>query len=319
MAIQFCFVGYGSVAQYHARILTKAGAVMHTVAGRVPESTAAFAAEFGFRHHTTDLGAALAQEDINAVLIASPSQLHYEQARQGLMAGKHVLVEVPLAIGYREACELVELAQQRGLCLMVAQSHRFFQPLANLKERVSTNRLHIHHLIGRSVFMRRMDTGWTGRQRSWTDSLIWHHGCHLVDLSLWLLGVDQVKVDANLAKPDPKTGIPMDLDVLLRTPSDQLVSLSLSFNSHIHQFEEYLIIGEEESFRYEEGRFYGADGLIDDPDVRGENYYELAWIPQDLEFLAAVKNGRPPSVSGADTLPTLYILQEIEDRFFTDK
>ncbi len=251
MVTQLCFVGYGSIARYHARILKEAGADLHTVVGRVPENTASFAAEFGFSHHTTELSAALAQEDITAVLIASPSQLHYDQARQALLAGKHVLVEVPLAIGYPQACDLVELAEQQELCLMVAQSHRFFPPLASLKERVSNGQLHIYHLIGRSIFMRRKNTSWTGRQRSWTDSLIWHHGCHLVDLSLWLLESERVEVTAHLARPDTRTGIPMDLDILLRTPADQLVSLSLSFNSHINHFEEYLIIGEEETHRFD--------------------------------------------------------------------
>ncbi len=318
MAIKFCFIGYGSIAQYHARILAEAGASLHTVVGHVPESTAKFAAEFGFMNHTTDLKSALTHEDIDAVVVASPSQLHYEQTRQALIAGKHVLVEVPLAIGYQKACELVDLSQQHNRCLMVAQSHRFFPSLAKLKERISANDLHVYHLIGRSVFLRRVDTGWTGRQRSWQDSLVWHHGCHLVDLSLWLLGADQVNITGYLAKPDPRTGIPMDLDVLIRTPADQLISLSLSFNSHINQFEEYLIIGEEESLRFEEGRLYGADGLVDDPAIRGENYYELAWMHQDREFLAAVQDGRSPAVSGADTLPALYILQEIEDRFSAD-
>lgn len=314
MSVRVCIVGYGSIARVHAEILQAEGALLHTVVGRVPEETARFAAEFGFRHNTTDLNAALAQREVDAVVVASPSSLHYDQARQALEAGKHVLVEIPLAMSHAEGADLVEAARRQERLLMVAHSQRFIPSLAALRERVAAGSLRVYHLMGRFGTFRRENVGWTGRRRSWTDSLLWHHGCHLVDFALWLLDAREVEVAGQVAHPDPRTDIPMDLDLLLRTPAGQLIALSLSYHTHL-PLTDYLIVGEEESLHFDRGRLVGPDGVRDDPGARGLDYMQPAWEAQGREFLAALQEGRAPSVSGADALPALAVLQKIQDRF----
>lgn len=316
MSVGLCLVGYGAMAQFHAEIFRAEGVILRSVVGRLPEETKRFAADFGFRHHTTELEAALADDDVSIIVIASPNSLHYEQVMQSLLAGKHVLVEIPLAMSYADGVQLVDLARRQGCMLMACHSQRFIPSLAMLRKRVAAGSLQVYHLMGRHGTFRRENVGWTGRQRSWTDNILWHHGCHLVDFSMWFLGANEVEVVGQVAKPDLRTGIPQDLDIMLRTPNDQLVSLSLSYHTHL-SLDEYLIVGEEESLRFEHGRLIGPDGLIDDPSEIGLSHDRLSWEAQNREFLTALRECRPPEANGADVLPALAVLQEIQDRFLS--
>src|SRR5437879_1536037 len=120
--MNLCFVGYGAIAAVHADICRRLGHALHTVVGRVPESTAAFAREWEFAHHTLSLEQALAQREIDAVLICSPSEQHESQAKQTIEAGKHALLELPLAMNYACGAELAALGSRRGVTLMAAHS-----------------------------------------------------------------------------------------------------------------------------------------------------------------------------------------------------
>ena len=53
---------------------------------------------------------------------------------------------------------------------------------------IAAGEVHPHAVVSRYMFQRRENVNWTGRRRSWTDNLLWHHGCHAVDAALWLLG-----------------------------------------------------------------------------------------------------------------------------------
>jgi 2-hydroxy-4-carboxymuconate semialdehyde hemiacetal dehydrogenase len=311
--LNLCLVGCGAIGRIHAEIFQELGAVLHTAVSRDPATTAAFANEFGFARWTTDLAEALRDPGIDAVIIASPNELHVEQTRAVLESGRPVLAEMPLAMSYGEGLELVELAERRGLTLMPAHSERFIPSLAALRERVAAGTLHIHHLSGRETAFRRVNVGWTGRSRSWTDNLLWHFGGHVVDFSLWLLGAREVEIQSQVSRPDPRTGVPMDLDIMMRTPADQLIAITLSFHSHF-ALHDYLIVGEEASFHFDGGRLTGSDSSIDDPAASGLDYYRLSWEAQNREFLDSLREGRAPSMSGADALPSLAILQEIENR-----
>jgi 2-hydroxy-4-carboxymuconate semialdehyde hemiacetal dehydrogenase len=313
MTLRLSCIGYGAIARVHAGLFRREGIGLETVVGRVAEDTAAFAAEFGFKRSAMDLEV-LESDDSDAVVITSPSDLHYEHAKRALRAGKHLLAEIPLAMSYGEGLELEELARRQGKTLMVAHSRRFISSLAALRERAAGGSLRVHHLVGRWGIPRRSNVGWTGRPRSWKDNLLWHHGCHLVDFALWFLQATEVEVLAQVSRPDQRTGIPMDLDILLRTPTEQLIALSLTFNTHM-RLEEYLVVGEEETLRFDQGRFYGPSGPRQDLEREVANYMQASWEAQDREFLAALREQRPPSVSGADVLPALAVLQRIQDQF----
>ena len=294
-------IGYGATATSHTRIFAEAGITLDTIVGRVPEKVAAFAAEHGYAHGDTDLAAALASRRIDIVVVASPSEAHAGQTRQALESGAHVLVEIPLAMNYAEGRELAALARACGKTLMVAHTHRYRAAAQEARQKIAVGALTVHHVVSRYMFLRRENRDWSGRERSWTDNLLWHHGCHAVDLSLWLLGVtdtEGLSVTAQIALPDQAMGVPLDLSVLVRTPQDQLVSVNMSYNSHLNLYD-YVLVGREESL------------LIDGNAQDGVPGFEV----QDHAFLDAVRNGTEPPISAASVLPALWVLQQAQDLY----
>ncbi len=311
--MNICLIGYGSIAGCHVAALRGEPVTFHTVVGRLPEPTADFAQEHGFQHHTTDLDEALASPEIDAVLVTSPTDLHFEHAEKALLAGKHVLCEIPLATSLPQVDRLIELAGVLDRRLMVCHTQRYYPEFGFARQLISQGKLHVHHLVYRSYTLRRENINWMLRRRSWTDNLLWHHGCHLVDTSLWLLGATEVEVDGHLALPGKALGIPMDLAIVLRTPQDQLVNVSMSYNSHIRTGD-CLIIGEEDSLLVAGGKVTNHDGVLYEPPP-GADHQNDSIAAQDREFLAAVREGREPALGGAAIRPTMVVLQAVQDQF----
>jgi 2-hydroxy-4-carboxymuconate semialdehyde hemiacetal dehydrogenase len=306
-------IGYGTTAHSHARYFQQHGFVLDTTIGRLPDQTAAFAHELGFQHHSTDLAEALARPKLDLVVICSPSAAHEQQTEAALLAGKHVLVEIPLAMSFAGAQRLVTLAHQRSLTLMVAHTHRYQPGMLATKHLIASGQLTVHHIVSRYVFLRRENVDWTGRKRSWTDNLLWHHGCHATDMCLWLLGETQsgdVEVTAQVARPDPHMGIPMDLGILLRTRSDALASVNMSYNSHLSLYD-YLIIGHEGSVLLSNGKVVEAKGSCANLQVPVDA--QVAHDLQNAEFVAAVAERRPAAISGDSVLPAMWALQQVQE------
>jgi 2-hydroxy-4-carboxymuconate semialdehyde hemiacetal dehydrogenase len=287
--------------------------VLHTVVGRVPESTAAFAREWEFSRHTLSLEQALEQREIDAVLICSPSEQHESQARQTIEAGKHVLVELPLAMNYTGGAELAELGSRRGVILMVAHTQRYMPAVRAVRDEVAAGRLHLYHILARFLFFRRRNVGWTGRARSWADNLLWHHACHMVDTCLWVLGmpaVERLDIRGRIGPRYAATGIPMDLDITIAVPGGALVDIGMSYHSEDTGLD-FLFIGEERTLHIAGHALFHKAALLYDPSADHEY---IANELQDREFFAAIAESRPPAVGAADVLPALAILQRVHDQ-----
>lgn len=79
--------------------------------------------------------------DIDAVVIATPVDAHYELAKKALESGKHVLVEKPMTSSFEEAKELVDLAQEKGLLLMVDHTFLYTGSVKYIKDRIESGEL----------------------------------------------------------------------------------------------------------------------------------------------------------------------------------
>jgi 2-hydroxy-4-carboxymuconate semialdehyde hemiacetal dehydrogenase len=312
-------VGYGQIARSHTRILAAEGHHLDWLIGRVPERTAAFAQEHGYARHSTRLEDALESEAVQAVVLCTPSEQHGAQTAACLAAGKHVLVEIPLAMSYVEGRGLAESARRKGLTLMVAHTHRYQGAMRRAQELIGAGRLTLHNVVARYMFLRRENVGASGYVRSWTDNLLWHHGQHATDMVLWLLGVDQpgqTEVSAMLAPPNPQLGIPLDLSLLLRTARDGrelLGTVAMSYNSHVSLYD-YVLIGEEDTLVIEQGVLRNREGVLYDPQT-DEAGRRNGGLLQDREFFAAIREGRPPAISAESVLPALEVLQQAQDAY----
>ena len=309
--MNLCMVGYGSIADVHRRSFARIPGVQITaVVGRLMEPTRTFAQKCGAALATVDLAEALDQDDIDAVVVTSPSARHAAQTQAALEAGKHVLVEIPLALSLQESEMLTALAEQKGRTMMVAHTMRFWPTLSAVRQRIAEGELHVHSVYIHYGFLRRENVNWEGRRRSWTDNLLWHHGCHAVDTALWLLGESAQEVAGYMGPPHQELGIPLDLAVSLRTPRDQIVSCALSYNT-MRPLLEILIIGEETTLMVRDRRLLDPNDQI--VAAGGENEEASAVYLQNIEFISALRQEREPMVSGEAVLPTMQALQAVQD------
>jgi 2-hydroxy-4-carboxymuconate semialdehyde hemiacetal dehydrogenase len=321
--MRFAFLGYGSIAAAHARALRELGGVeFDTVMGPRRESVTAFQKEWEFARGTTRLEAAIERPEVDAVLIASPSDAHAAQAAAALRAGKHVLVEIPIAMSQTDAERVAQVASETGRVLMVAHTQRFMPALVEARRRIVAGDLAVRHVVCRWFFYRRENVNWEGRRRSWTDNLLWHHSCHVVDAVLWLLGDADRAAGAGIAAPParnlhaqaspphPDLSIPLDLDLAWESPAGPLVQIAMSYNSH-RAVHDYLLIGDQETLLLSGGRLLDAEDRPLAP-LEGAGVDPIR--EQDREFLVSVREGRPPAVGARDVLPAMTLLQAADDR-----
>src|SRR5436190_85220 len=126
MPLKIIMVGEGAIARKHAAALARIdGAEITQLVGANADDTAAFAAEFGIPRTGSDLAAALATTDAEAVILTTPTHLHAAQAIQVMEAGKHVLVEIPMADSLADSEAVVAAQQRTGMTAMVCHTRRF--------------------------------------------------------------------------------------------------------------------------------------------------------------------------------------------------
>ena len=96
---------------------------------------------------TTDFEAVLANDEVNGVVLATPIATHFDLARRVLLAGKHVLVEKPLASTPAECRQLMQLAAERGLVVMPGHTFLYSPPVVAIKELLESGELGRVHFI----------------------------------------------------------------------------------------------------------------------------------------------------------------------------
>jgi 2-hydroxy-4-carboxymuconate semialdehyde hemiacetal dehydrogenase len=309
--VKIALAGAGAFGQKHLDALRQIGDVeVISLVGRELEKTRTVAHKYGVPHVTTDLGEALAQPGLDAVILCTPTQLHAREAIQCLAAAKHVQVEIPLADRWSDA-EAVARAQQRsGRICMVGHTRRFNPSHQWLHRRILAGELAVLQMDVQTFFFRRSNLNALGQPRSWTDHLLWHHAAHTVDLFAYQTRSAITLAHAIEGPHDPRLGIAMDMSIQLKAASGAICTLSLSFNNDgpLGTFFRYICDHGTYIARYDD-LVDGKDEKIDVSKVDvSMNGIEL----QDREFLAAIREGREPNASVAQVLPCYRTLHELE-------
>jgi len=278
--------------------------------GRQIEPTRTAALKYGIAHVTTQLSEALALPGVDAVILATPTQVHAAQALQCLRAGKHVQIEIPLADSWNDAQEVARAQRDSGLVCMVGHTRRFNPSHQWLHQRIHRGELSVLQMDVQTYFLRRTNINAAGQPRSWTDHLLWHHAAHTVDLFQYQSG-DEISVAHAVQGPlHRELGIAMDLSIQLKTRRGAICTLSLSFNNDgpIGTFFRYICDHGTYIARYDD-LMNGRDERIDVSAVDvSMNGIEL----QDREFVAAIREQREPNASVQQVLPCYRVLHELE-------
>ena len=286
------------------------GATVTSVVGTRLDAIRQFAKEHGVPHYTTDLAEALAREDVDGAMLATPTQMHAAQAIQCLEAGKHVMVEIPMADNIEDSRKLVEVQKKTGLVAMAGHTRRFNPSHQWIQNKIQAGELKIKQMDVQTYFFRRTNTNAKGQERSWTDHLLWHHACHTVDLFQYQTGEQATKVQALEGPHHPDLGIAMDMSIGMKVPSGALCTLSLSFNNDgpFGTFFRYICDNGTYIARYDEL----LDGHGNHIDLSGVAVSDNGIELQDREFIAAVQEGREPNASVAQCLTAMETLHRLE-------
>ena len=240
------------------------------------------------------------------------------RAIAGYVAGKAVLVEIPLGMTLAAAEAVVNAAEQAGVMLAVSHPMRFRPERRELLARVQSGEETPRHVHGRFFIHRLVNIGATGIKRHWIDNILWHHTTHLLDFGLWLLGGgDPAAAEARIRRIqsfmpglDPNTGIPMEVCVLIETHDDQSILATGSYYAR-ERIYDTLAVTSHDSYRLDELTATLTTGAGTAPTT---TEHENAWlIAQD--FIAALNEGRDPLVTGRSVLPVMRVLEHVQNEW----
>ena len=313
MTVNIAVVGLGAFGQKHLDALAQIpDATIQYVAHSRMGVAEEVAAKYGAKAAFTDYAEVLAQPDLDGVILATPTQMHHAQTLEALRAGKHVMVEIPMADSLAGVKEIVDVQEETGLIAMAGHTRRFNPSHQYVHDRITAGEFAIQQMDVQTYFFRRTNMNALGAPRSWTDHLLWHHAAHTVDLFQYQTGERIVTANAIQGPKHPELGIAMDMSVQLRTETGKICTLSLSFNNNGPLGTFFRYIGDTETYiaRYDD-LFTGREEPIDVSKVAvSMNGIEL----QDREFVSAIKEKREPNSSVRQVLPCYIVLDALQQQ-----
>jgi len=281
-----------------------------SLASNSADSTREVAEKWKIPHWTTDLAESLKQPGVEAVILTTPTQMHARQGVECMRAGKHVMIEIPVADNLADAEMLVKVQQETGVVAMGGHTRRFNPSHQWIHNRIVKGELKLQHLVVQTFFFRRTNTNALGKPRSWTDHLLWHHACHTVDLFDYQTGQGATHAHAMEGPHHPELGIAMDMSIQLKNKAGQLCTLALSFNNEgpLGTFFRYICDHGTYIARYDDL----VDGKESPIDLSGVAVSMNGIELQDREFFAAIAEKRKPNASVAQVLPAMETLDRLE-------
>ena len=305
--MKICLAGTGAMGEIHMKALQKIGGVeVVSLASRTEESGKAFAAQWKIPFSSANLEACIDRPGVDAVILTTPSDQHRDQTILALEKGKHVQVEIPMSLSLRDAEDMVAAATRTKRICMVTHTRRFAAPHREIHRRVRDGSFHLHHMVVETYFFRRTNLNMHGQPRSWVDNLLWHHGCHSVDLAHWILNEPNWEVWGQKGPDHGELKIPMDLTVAMKSKKGPLFTMAMSFNNRGPFGGFYRYIGEEDTYKVYRDSMTDSEGK--DVPLDGVPAFDR----QDVEFVSAIREGREPESSAASCVPTMALLDQID-------
>ena len=305
--------GQGAFGQRHIEACQAiSGVEVVSLAGGNPAGTEEVAKKYNIPHWTSGgkLDESIALPGVEAVILATPTHLHAQQAVQVMRAGKHVQIEIPMADSLEDSEEICRVQKETGVVAMAGHTRRFNPSHQWVHNRIKAGELKLQQLKAETYFFRRTNMNAAGQPRSWVDHLLWHHACHTIDLFQYQTS-EEISVARGVQGPmHPELGIAMDMAIQAKVPGGAICSLSLSFNNKGPQGTFFRYICDNGTYlAYYDDLSDADNNVIDLSGVAvSMNGIEL----QDREFFGAIEEGREPNSSVHQALSAMRALDTIE-------
>jgi len=267
---------------------------------------------------TTDYNSILNDKEINAVIIATPAETHFEIAKKIMESGKNVLVEKPITLVPSEAKELLDISLKLNLKLMVGHILLYHTAVLRMKNGIENNE------IGKLqyIYSNRLNLG---AIRSEENSL-WSFAPHDISVIQYLIGDNPIDIKANGGAFVQK-GIEDSTITFLSYPNNIKAHI---FVSWLHPFKEQrmVVIGDkgmyvfEDSLKTEKLKYYKKgfrqnNGVIEKFEanyevIEFENKMPLA--EEHKHFYESILNNTTPRTDGRHALEVLKILDKATKR-----
>jgi UDP-N-acetyl-2-amino-2-deoxyglucuronate dehydrogenase len=323
--IRFGIIGCGVIAPTHARCLDElADAELVAVCDVVPEKARVLAAQFPAQVYSS-CAEMLAQAPIDAVCVLTPSGLHAEVGTAAAQAGKHVLVEKPMDVTLERADALILACRAAGVKLGVISQHRFDPAVMALKQAVAAERL------GQLIFGG-AHTKWY-RSQEYYDSGDWrgtwaldgggaliNQSIHYVDLLQYIMG-EVAEIHAYTATRAHQRIEVEDIAVAaLKFRSGALGLLEGSTSAYPGFVARLDINGTQGSVIIENDQISAWRLRTDEASpvpnedsgfiggTSSKNIWHHSHRRQLADFIAAIRENRPPLVSGEEGRKPLEIV-----------
>jgi predicted dehydrogenase len=275
---------------------------------------------------SSDLAQALADPQVDAVVLATPANTHLALAAQVLAAGKHLLMEKPLDVSLARAERLVDLAHASGLCFGVVLQHRFRPSTIRLRELMATNALgslqagyvQVPWWRSQSAYY---DIGRRGTLERDGGGVLLTQAIHTIDLFRSLVGVKRVVAAQAITTDLHRIETEDFVSALLTLGNGALGNLMATTASYpgrpesielIFTSAHVSLVGGCLEVHYHDGRTERVEG--DSKTGSGDSIMDFspaAHTALQLDFFDAIEQQRQPQVTGREALLTHRLIEDI--------
>jgi predicted dehydrogenase len=185
-------IGVGYMGELHAKVCSEINYVKLLAVTDINEERGK---EIAKKYNTKwyrDYNDMLKKEDIDAVIISTPEHLHLDPAIAAAEAGKHMLIEKPLATNVKDAEEIIKYAEKNGVKLMVGFIERFNPIFLTIKQTINDGNIGVPMLL----YTKRVNPLFIGERVGSRTNTLWWSGIHDIDLMHWFLEDNAYRVYA---------------------------------------------------------------------------------------------------------------------------
>ncbi|OGB96391.1 MAG: hypothetical protein A2Z31_00880 [candidate division NC10 bacterium RBG_16_65_8] len=308
------FIGSGRIAQAHLTAASKLSDRVRVVAiaGRRRDKVEATARAYGISAVHDEYRQLLQDPAVQAVVITTPNDSHAAIACDAAKAGKHILVEKPMALDATSAEAMVRAAEDGGVTLMVAQSRRFSDAVREMVRRLpEVGDIFRVHIVFCVPFAQPPADWWRSSAQA-GGLVVLLQGSHSLDSIFWWLGRAPERIFATGSRTNPAWEGEDEADIICTYDGGIVatVHLSLSTAPPIH---DALVIGRKGQFRMVERPagppFENLYRLEKNGEVLIDGLQSPSLYTHQLrEFADAVRERRTPQASGREILSVMRML-----------